>query len=104
MNTEIVPMPKTVTIAEESRSSKRKSRKREVYLMNLVDSGKPPAVHSHTVVIGGAFNYITVGKNEVEGIKQLTRALGGTTIESAMRRSRGAWLVVWPEEKEAVDE
>lgn len=98
MSTEIVPVPKTVTLAQESRSTlKRKSRKREVYLMDLVDSGKPAVAHSHTVVIVGTFNHITVDKSEVEGIKQLTRLLGGTTVEYAMRRSRGAWLVVWPE-------
>lgn len=90
MSTDLVHAPKIVPMPQRADEQSAES---EIYLLNAI---QPRPESGHVVIIGGGFNTITVPNDEVKSVNALMKLTTPDTIESAMRRSRGAWLIVWP--------
>lgn len=89
MSTDLVQAPKIVPMPQRADEQSAES---EIYLLNVI---QPRSESGHGVIIGGGFNTITVPNDEVRGINALMKLTAPDTIESAMHRSRGAWLIAW---------
>lgn len=100
MSTEIVRAPQITALSQRVKDEEGYGDT-VLYLMNVIE---PATEDGHSVVIGGFFNTIIIENDDVPGVNVLMNITRPTTIESAMRRSRGAWLVVWPEPEDAPQE